>query len=187
MLLTLSQYSLVAATWYIIDSKYNAVNDEDTLVLTSAFYQPPLTNSVNADLANIRQDLGVQSERASWIDRDAASWDFTEGDNDFSSIGDVAATWYDLDISSIVGTGVKRVLVNILIKDGVEGSNFRLRTKGHSNNFNRLSAYTQTANIFMEFGGWILTDSSGKLQFYADPKPSDFTNIFMNIRDYHDA
>lgn len=57
--LTLSLYSITVETWYVIESTYNALTDRNDLVLTNAFYQPPVKDITNTDIYNLRQDVGT--------------------------------------------------------------------------------------------------------------------------------
>ena len=185
VLVTISQYSISGETWYVFASDYDAVRKRCDLILLDAVIQPSIKDEVNTNISNLRQDVATVEAKTTWTWRDPVSYDWYK--TSLAAIGDVASTWYDLDLSSIVGAKKMLVNVRILIRDGAASSVFLLRTNGQTNIKNRGGAYTQVANINLENTFLIETDSAGKIEFYADPKPSDWTVLRVFIRGYRDA
>jgi hypothetical protein len=59
------------------------------------------------------------------------------------------STWHDLDVSSIVPENAKAVLLVVLIKDNLVGTQFQVRKNGNTSGYNRSQIYTQVANNYM--------------------------------------
>ena len=58
---------------------------------------------------------------------------------------------------------------------------------GNANANNRIACFTYVANLFHGFEGLLETDVNGKIEFYANPKPTDWTNIDITIKGYKEA
>ena len=122
---------------------------------------------------------GARHDRSVWRVPEPDVWDF---DRDaLAAIGDVAATWFDLDLSSIVPVGTSAVLIRVYGLDNAVGSDFRLRKNGQANSFQVGSIWTCMANMPEHDQLKIGVDSDRKIEFYADPKASDWTSLSILV------
>ncbi|MHA1277083.1 MAG: hypothetical protein ACTSQ8_07850 [Candidatus Helarchaeota archaeon] len=190
-----------------IDFDYSPYSDRMSELGSSAKYFVeevtywPLTNQVKCVITDVlRMKLSPPMEKMKerlddheelinqiesknhWTWRDPSTSDFDE-----TTLTDVATTWLDLDLSSIVGNTKKLVSIWIRIKDGAVGSYFLFRTNGHSNTFNRADIYTQVASGWISANFIMETDEDGKIEYYCNPKPGDWTDIDIVVRGYRDA
>lgn len=108
--------------------------------------------------------------------RDPATSDFEIGS--FTTDG----TWRDLDLSSIIGTGRRLVVISMGIQDGVVGNVFQLRTKGNSNALNVSILAIQVANQINYQDAIVLSDASGVIQYYATA--DTWTNIYVRVKGW---
>ena len=76
--------------------------------------------------------------------------------------------WHDLDISAIVGTGQKLVLIRCTANDSVGGKKGELRTKGNANNYNVGRVVTQAAAKTADEHIWVYTNANGVVEYYFD-------------------
>lgn len=141
--------------------------------------------------AGAQGDAGVQGETGiqgvpgdagadgtfNYIDRgNLAAEDFTEA----SLTED--GSWYDLDLSSIVGAGIRLVLLKIIIQNTAAEKPCYFRTKGYTGGANVSNFYSQAANAISASDRWVLTDSSGFIQYYFDA--STWTSINITVRGW---
>src|SRR4030042_833391 len=76
-----------------------------------------------------------------FVDRgDPAAHDFELADLTTDSL------WHDLDLSPIIPSKAKVVLINVSIKDDLTNMTIGIRTKGNSYYVNTTWVYTQVAN-----------------------------------------
>lgn len=95
-----------------------------------------------------------------FVDRgDAAGFDFSTAN--FTKDG--AA--HDLDLSGIVPTSTKGIIIAGTIKDNLVGSNALFYTKGNANTNNAVLTRTQEANAYIEYEGMIKVDSNRKITY----------------------
>ena len=106
------------------------------------------------------------------------------GNTDFSTIGDVADTWYDIDLSSIIPVGTTTIEVRIFIKDGALGSKIQFRKDGQTGNVQVLDARTVEANIDCPCFGKVGVSADRKIEFLCNPKASDLSEIYFLILGY---
>jgi len=108
---------------------------------------------------------------------DSAAADFDEGDLTTD------ATWNDLDLSGIVGTGVKLVHLYIVIADDAAASIFAVKQKGNTNNWNAAYVRTQVANVYVDADVFVLTDEDGVIEYYGSNLA--FTSIDIVVRGWY--
>jgi len=107
-----------------------------------------------------------------YVDRgDPANVDFSIGD--FTTDGN----WHDLDLSSIVPTGVNSIHFRVIITDDVAGSVLMFRKKGNTNERNIGAIRTQVANVNNESDFFITPDSNRIIQY----KTSAVTFSLLNF------
>jgi hypothetical protein len=92
---------------------------------------------------------------------DPSAWDYSLAA--FTTDG----TWRDKDISSIVGTGKRLVHLYVSVEDDAAGNTFQVRENGNSNAYNVASVRTQVSGVRMDEDLWVLTDSSGVIEYFA--------------------
>ena len=92
------------------------------------------------------------------------------------------ATWNDLDLSSIVGKGIKLVHLYVAISDGAAGSVLGFRQNGNVNAWNAGFVRTQVADVYMDADIFVLTDASGIIEYYGSDL--DFTTIDITVRGW---
>jgi hypothetical protein len=121
---------------------------------------------------------GTWEPVARYEDRgDPGSWDYTAAS--FTTDG----TWRDLDISGIVGTGLRFVHLMISLVDDAAGSTFSIRENGNSNAYNIGAIATQVANIrIYDSDMWVHTDSSGVIEYKGDNLT--FSSIDVLVRGW---
>lgn len=127
----------------------------------------------------VQGEQGIQGEAGdfNYTDHgDVAAYDKTLGDFVCNS------TWYELDLSGIVGAANRLVLISLQIEADSPGKEFGLRTNGYSNNFNRTILRTQVADVLFRGDVWVYTDASGKLQYIA--VTANWTTINLAVRGW---
>jgi len=201
VVLTDANYSISADTYYINGVVWNLLPENKMCILkmTSALYlpslnerkpsNPALSNAINNlredtanQIDNVNQDVDNIEKNLHWTWRDPNAFDFRIVD-----LTNTASTWNDLDLSAIVGSAEMLVMLGMVISDDAAGSAVRFRPKGNSNSIARLAAYTQVSGVNFEFSGIVKTDSSGVIQIYSNPKPTDMVLINIVVRGYKDA
>lgn len=118
---------------------------------------------------------------------DPADYHFQEGggQTDLSTIGDVAGTWYDLDLSSIIGANRALVFLRIIVIDDDTTAEINFRTNGNANTINRAAVAINHANTYEAFDVFVVSDSSGVIEFRCvNEKPSDWTGIYITVGAY---
>jgi len=130
---------------------------------------------------------GARHDKFVWRVPEPGSADFQEGggSTDFSTIGDVTATWYELDLSSVIPVGTVAILINIFVKDGVADSEMAFRKAGQTTFWQKASIRTQVANIYPAPNELIIgVDSDRKIEWNCTPKASDWTEIYFIVIGY---
>ncbi len=107
------------------------------------------------------------------------AYDFDK--NDLATIGDVATTFYELDISSIVPSDTVCVVVRIRIKDGAAAGYVRVRTFGNIGTKDLIQQVVNVANMPIEAFGICAVTKTLSLEFACDPKASDWTEFNITI------
>lgn len=91
-------------------------------------------------------------------------------DGDDFAIGDFTldTTYNELDLSAIIGAGVKLVLLHFLIRntDGYKG--LRIRTAGNTKDANIDGQRTHTASESYDESMWVYTDADGVIEYMAE-------------------
>lgn len=90
--------------------------------------------------------------------------------------------WHELDLSSIVPTGTKVVLLYISVGDNVAGSYLYLRKKGQTNIYNLSQYVTQVADKAYGHFDLLFCSSDYKLEYLAGN--GDFTAINMVVKGW---
>jgi hypothetical protein len=120
---------------------------------------------------------GTWEPAARFHDRgDPSAYDYTV--SDFTTDG----TWRDKDISGIVGAGKRLVLLRVTINYTVAATAFQLRENGNSNGHNAAVLVTHVANIPLYSDVWVMTDSSGVIEYKGDNVT--FTTINVLVRGW---
>jgi len=108
---------------------------------------------------------------------DSAAADFDEGDLTTDN------TWNDLDLSGIVGTGVKLVHLYVTVSDGAAGSVLGFRQNGNANAWNAGFVRTQVADVYMDADIFVLTDEDGVIEYRGSDLA--FTTIDITVRGWY--
>lgn len=107
-----------------------------------------------------------------WVDRgETTAPDFVIGDLTFDGV------FRDMDISSIVGTGQKLVLIRGYVRATVAGKSIKFRTNGTTYADNVAESLTQEANTYQALGWWVMTDENGIVEFSGAPTNFNVVNI----------
>jgi len=168
---------------------YDKINTMDTLIDANTT-QTEVETIIDAEIVdgqsidNAIDTLIAQEPHSVWRTPEPTAWDFNEDDNDFSTIGDIANTWYDLDLSSIVPVGTTMVKIRVMIMDDAADSTFMLRKNGQTSTFQIVQARTQVANQMIPFILDVGVDSDRKIEFNCNPKASEITTIRFLIIAY---
>lgn len=94
---------------------------------------------------------------------DPAAYDYEEtGDK---SILDTDGDWHDLDLSAIVPTGAKAILLRVSIQDDSVGSFFLLRKNGRVSDFNIAILRTQVADAYIDQAIVIACDTNRVIEY----------------------
>lgn len=110
-----------------------------------------------------------------FVDRgDPAAADFTSFTTD--------SYWHDLDLSSIVPSGAKAVLLGLELLDDAAGSYFLVRKNGNSNAYNADKIRTQVANISMDGNLIVFVDANRVIEYRA--AAVTFSSIEMVVRGW---
>lgn len=127
------------------------------------------------------QQIASGRDHFVWRTPEPTGYDFSEADNDFSTIGDVANTWYDLDLSAIVPAGASAVLLLAYIQDGAADVRMEFRKNGQSSTFQKGVLRTRIINQFEQAQITCGLDTNRKIEFMCTVKPSEMTVIFLTI------
>jgi hypothetical protein len=112
-----------------------------------------------------------------FVDRgDPSAWDYGVGN--FTT----DATWRDLDLSSIVPSGAKAVLMHLSLNDGAVGSEMRFRKNGNSNTFAMSRIFTQIADVSVDQDLIVACDSNRVIEYYGSNLT--FTAINLAIKGW---
>ena len=76
-------------------------------------------------------------------------------------------TWHDLDLSAIVPAGAKAVLIRLETCDDELGSEFKLRKKGNSNEYNIVNTNTMVASAKHPWTVVVACDSNRVVQYFG--------------------
>ena len=97
-----------------------------------------------------------------YVDRgDPAAYDLTVGDmtND--------GNWQDWDLSGIVDSDAKAVVLRLVCQDNIVGKNVYFRTKGNSNTYNISDHRTIIANQVRRADTVVALDANQQIQYNA--------------------
>lgn len=198
ILTTADDFMIVQYRYYPKIDTYRPITLSDNIVfedeLKSIRKQLNRDDIINAEFINSGAPVstvdgtvipGARHDRSVWNPEDAGAYHFVEGggNTDFSTIGDVAGTWYDLDLSSKIPVGTTEVEVFVSIEDEVKNSKFYLRKNGQSNGKQICRFNTQNGDTPFDNGGGtrVGVDSNRKIEFRCIPKASEFTTIVLHI------
>lgn len=87
-----------------------------------------------------------------------------------------------LDLSSIVGAGVKRVSIHALVVAGSEGGQIAFKTYGNTNSVNLASINVNSAELSTLKDIYVTTDADGKLTYIGDD--TGLLAMFVTIRGW---
>lgn len=140
------------------DSKLSAITENTSPALEDLVYTvddpggTPVEKRVS--LANLLS-LAI-------VDRgDPSAWDFEETDLTTDN------TWRDLDLSSIVPSGARFVLLGGYVVDNAVGSDIQFRKNGNSNDYHRVGATTQVIDVGIGIDCVVPCDSSRVIEYKA--------------------
>ena len=137
------------------------------------------TGGINPE-NNDRRIQDVES-KTTWTWRDPIDFDFDE-----TNLTD-DTNWNDLDLSSIVGSAKKLVLMRITAKDTTIDQTISIKRTANSNDYAIFQLRNNVANIYSSIHPTVETDSDGKIKIKCSAKPTDWDNIYIVIMGYRDA
>ena len=112
-------------------------------------------------------------DNLSYVDRgDPAAHDFLVGDLTLD------LTWRELDLSSIIPSGVKAVVLRVAMNDTVAGTYIQLRKNGNSNATTSFKLISQGAGLQIESFPTIAVDSNGKLSYTGS---AGITGVWITV------
>jgi hypothetical protein len=106
-----------------------------------------------------------------WRTSDPNVWDFDE-----TTLTD-DATENDMDLSSIIPTGVAGVLMRVKLQDNAVGSYVYFKNHGLTNAYAITIQRTQVANVVIELMALVGVNGDRKCTILCQPKPTDWTAI----------
>ncbi len=102
------------------------------------------------------------SSAPTWVDRgDVANADFVFGDLTKDD------AWHDMDLSGIIGTGNKLVLIAGYVQANDAGRRLLIQTKSTDSSFNLAGCYTQEASIYRYVSYWVNPDTDSIVRYMA--------------------
>lgn len=134
---------------------------------------------------------GAQGDKGDTGDTGAAGAD---GDFNYTDRGDfdgvdfavgvltTDAQYHDLDLSGIVGAAVRLVHIQMSVQADRAGAGINLRTKGNTLSYNVFGYLQQVADVRATLEGWVVTDSAGKIQYYATN--DTWTYLSISVRGW---
>ena len=134
------------------------------------------TSGVNP--TNNQDALRALQRRVTWTWRDVA-WD--------KDAGDLAASTADqtVDISAIVGTGKKLVILEFNVSDGLTNSYIDVKPMGYTNPMYRI--ITQVASNPIPMKCMLETNADGEFEIKTSPAPASWDYIRIAVRGSRDA
>jgi len=177
---TSSQFSLDKETFYIIESHYDEMTDECSLVGTDAIWQPPIKTTQTTTNNNTNQKISNLETKTTWTWRNSLSaYDFDETDL-------TATTGFQyLDLSSIVGSKEVELDLRVTLLDNVVGSVFTVRNGTDTTGYIIDREFILTAGgSYQEHCYRCRTDSSGRIYVACNPVPASWTGIDILVRGY---
>lgn len=130
----------------------------DGKIKDGAVFSTSAAPTVDAGLANKK----YTDDRVGFRDRgDAAIPDFQVGD----LITD--AVFHDLDLSSIIASGAKSVVLRLIVTDDAAGSFIQFRNKDGTAGENKIAIRTQVSGVAIDGDIIVACDSSRVIQYSA--------------------
>lgn len=168
--------SVAADTYFIHSASYDLIELWGRLTLGVYMTLPPReTDRVQEN----KQLVDNIEKNIHWIPRHPTAADWTQ-----ATLPTDATGWQDLDLSALIDPGIQEVYVAVFGTDGAAGSWVNLRTNGSAITFGVRVITTQTATIPISNFMQLKTDVDGKIEYSTSPKPTDWTNIIINVLDY---
>lgn len=134
-------------------------------------------NILNAEFDNLYVKLQSLRVDVGYHDRgDPSAYDFTQA----TLITD--ATWRDMDLSSIVPSDAKTVLLNVSITDDAVSSWLTFRKNGNTNNINNGIIFTQVANVQIVQDVIVACDTSQIIEYIGANLA--FTSIDISVKGW---
>lgn len=90
--------------------------------------------------------------------------------------------WHDLDLSNIIPSRAKSVLLVCTIMDETANNTLYLRKKGNVNILNIINFTTQVANVFFRGDGIVACDKDRKIQYWLTAVP--WTEIKITVKGW---
>ena len=127
----------------------------------------------------ITENTAAIAATSSFTDRgDPSSFDFDE-----TTLTD-NTNWNNLDLSSIVDSGAKAVLLLVKGKDGSTSSLLSFRKNDNSNIINLGQVRTQVAAVVIQNDLVIPLDDNGVIEIKVVPKPTDWNDIDITVKGW---
>ena len=129
--------------------------------------------ALNSEIENIYLELRIPR----FYDRgDPSSIDFTL--SDFTT----DEAWHDLDLSNIVPSGAKAVLLSLLIQDDKTLSWVMFRKNGNINEYNVSTRRTQIIDVFVDADIIVSCDVNRVIEYKTEN--TTFTRLELKVRGW---
>lgn len=89
---------------------------------------------------------------------------------------------HDLDLSSVVPTGAKAVLLGVTVEDNAVGNYITFRKKGNINSFNAGTAYVLEIDEYCIYDIMVFPDENGIIEYQTSN--TAFGSIFVQVRGW---
>lgn len=95
------------------------------------------------------------------------------------------SSWHDLDLSSILPIEAANQLIHIKIvaNNTTAGANFKLKTKGNSNDVNEIRWVAPNTSSFPVSDGWVRCDANRTIQYWAQ-NIGTWSSLYMYVRGW---
>lgn len=119
-------------------------------------------------IGNNETAIGVNADAITALESVVAGMEFVDrggvvtADFDKVALG-LTGTYQDLDLSSIVGSGRRLVLLRISGHSSVAGKYLYIKDKGFTGEENTSDIYTQKDGTYFRVDSWVTTDENGKV------------------------
>lgn len=135
----------------------------DLSTADKAIYNERVKYKLHMSGYNLFMRLAMKGEIDMYVDRgDPAANDYDVGDLTTD------ATWRDIDLSGIVPSGAKAILMKTTLKSGGATDKIRYRLKGNVNEINACGCESLRANVGRTRLGIVSIDANRVMQYNAD-------------------
>jgi hypothetical protein len=131
---------------------------------------------LNEELRKLRNNVS-----GNFIDRgDPSAVDYEETGS--KAVLNTDGNWHDLNLSTIVSDGAKKILLWVRVEDNVAASAFNVRKNGNTNSYNSDTISTQVANV-SNYGTLIVDCDTNRVIEYNGTNVA-FVNISIVVRGW---